>query len=276
MIIFCSDLDRTLVYSNKFVDIKNSDRCQIVTKNSEYPGFMTNYSLNLLRELKENKNFMFIPSTTRTQEQYETLLPMKDLSDYSIILNGARILDKDGKIDEMYDEMISKTLSGYYYYTCKIWNEIKRNSSVFKTINQNEYFIHGKFFDEYECRKFLTEEIDKDLFYYSIQGNKYYIFPQPVRKENALNYLINKIKSKNSEFETVDVTVAGDGDVDIGMFKYATKPSYFIINKQKGINLCDFELQRPEILRIIKGKGIDSPDAIFYDIRNYFKKGDEK
>ena len=78
--LYFSDLDRTLIYSKKFLkeDLKE---VPIEKYEGEYISFMTEKSINLLREINE-KN-IFIPCTTRSIEQYERI----DFKKYNINFN---------------------------------------------------------------------------------------------------------------------------------------------------------------------------------------------
>ena len=69
MYIF-SDLDRTIIYSNKFLD--TDVRYQNIEK---YEGRDISYiSLNTIRYIKKLQDMgMFIPTTTRTTEQFNRI-----------------------------------------------------------------------------------------------------------------------------------------------------------------------------------------------------------
>ena len=64
--VFCSDLDNTLIYSYKH-EIGSDKKCVEIYQGREV-SYMTNRSCELLRQVRER--MLFVPTTTRTVEQY--------------------------------------------------------------------------------------------------------------------------------------------------------------------------------------------------------------
>lgn len=91
--IFATDLDRTLIYSNRAFDNNNHFIC-VEHINAKEITYMTQESIRLLHKLKEK--VMIIPVTTRSIEQFKRVTIVSD-SKYAITSNGGTIL-KNGKI----------------------------------------------------------------------------------------------------------------------------------------------------------------------------------
>lgn len=272
--IYCTDLDRTLVYSNKFLTTENSEEVIKVSNDEAYPVFMSKRSFtDIMNLFKNEKDLLIIPATTRSLEEYNTIELFKEKAEYAIVCNGAKILHNNIE-DKGWKTKIDNVISGYKYYWKRIIDKLISENIVNGRIKyidnyDNCYFISGKYFDKIKCQRFLEDNIDLSLFYWTIQGKKFYIFPKEIRKENALKYLIDKIKDK-------EVIVSGDGVVDMGLLNYATLPSYLIVHNDslQNLNISNLQLIRSDILRIIKNKGIESSDEILTYLKDLLlKKG---
>ena len=206
-VILFSDLDRTIIHSSKF--LKESVNPEIVEFNKDKKpiSYMEKEALLLLNEL--SNNLLFIPVTTRSLEQYKRIdLKIKPL--YSITSNGGIIL-KNNKRLKSWDDFIKNNISNKNYM--EIQDKLKLinkyltreltlidNVFFFSKINDNNLFE-------------LNYELDNILKYYdwtyTIQGNKIYIMPKFISKENAINYLLRNELSKDNFIIT-----AGDGKLD--------------------------------------------------------------
>lgn len=272
MIIYCTDLDRTLIYSNKFLSLNNNSEVIKISSDDSYPCFITKESYETLNRLWEmDDKILLIPATTRSTEQFKTLNVFDVSFEYAITCNGARIFH-NGIEDRHWKKKIESIIDGYDYYWKSILSKINCQKFIEKETQFVEnYFVYGKHNNEKECRRYLEDNIDTELFHWTTQGKKFYIFPKEIRKENALKYIIDK-------FENPDVIVSGDGEVDLGLFNCATLPSYIIVNSNSNqhLDISKLNLFRTDLLRIIKDKGINSSEEILLNIENLLEKGGEK
>ena len=206
-VILFSDLDRTIIHSSKF--LKESLNPEIVEFNKDKKpiSYMEKEALLLLNEL--SNNLLFIPVTTRSLEQYKRIdLKIKPL--YSITSNGGIIL-KNNEPLKSWDDFIKNNISNKNYIEIK--NKLK---SINKYLTRELTFIDNVFFFSKINDNNLFElnyELDNILKYYdwtyTIQGNKIYIMPKFISKENAINYLLRNELSKDNFIIT-----AGDGKLD--------------------------------------------------------------
>ena len=103
MVVFHSDLDNTLIYSYKH-DIGSDKKCVEVYQNREV-SFMTKKSFDLLKAVKEK--VVFVPTTTRTQEQYERIDLGIGIPRLALVCNGGVLL-ADGREDtKWYEESLN-------------------------------------------------------------------------------------------------------------------------------------------------------------------------
>ncbi|MFD5088579.1 HAD family hydrolase [Kitasatospora sp. NPDC058406] len=117
--LVASDLDRTLIYSNRALALDVPDRLaprllSVEVHDGKALSFMTEQAAALLVELAQEA--LFVPATTRTRAQYERVnLPGPTpgwVPSYAICSNGGRLL-VDGVPDEDWEaEMAGRLAAG--------------------------------------------------------------------------------------------------------------------------------------------------------------------
>lgn len=262
--LFFTDLDRTMIFSSKFRDLDNARSTVRVDDKTGYPGFMDKEGYDLLLKLyKEKKELQIIPCTTRSVKEALTINVFKNNSEYIICCNGGVILH-NGKIEESWESLINSYLDGYEYYWSLLLPKFENKEFVTKQPKfVDNIFVYGKHNDKQKIRNYLESVINKELFYYEIQGQKFYIFPKDIKKGNALLYLRRKLEDNN-------ISVAGDSKVDLDMFKYATNDSFFVLNNNSDndINISDFKEVYSENLKMIVDEGIRASSEILSRLSN--------
>lgn len=261
--LFFTDLDRTMIFSSKFRNLDNAKSTVRVDDDTGYPVFMDKEGYDLLLKLYKDNDLKIIPCTTRSKEEVLTINVFKSGSEYIICCNGGMILH-NGKIEEHWESLINSYLDGYEYYWDRLFPKFEKKEFITKQPKfVNNIFIYGKHNDKYKIKNYLDLIIDKELFYYEIQGKKFYIFPKDIKKGNALLYLRRKLEDNN-------ISVAGDSKVDLDMFKYATNESFFVLNENSDndINISDFKNIDFENLKIITNEGIRASSEILSRLSN--------
>lgn len=187
MTFFVTDLDKTLIFSKKF--IKNEDVETIEYKDNQELSYMTKTALNTLKAI--NEKITIIPITSRSFEQYKRInLNMK--FKYTILSNGGTILCND-IIDNEWKEIIKKEFSKMNLTNVEAL--LHNSSSLFENYyelrDNSYYYARIKENQEFVVLKLLKPFLGKDWNCF-IQDNKLYVMPKIVSKENALKYLIKK------------------------------------------------------------------------------------
>ena len=218
--IFATDLDRTMIYSKKFINDENKDTV-IEFEDGKIKSYMTKKSKKIFDELKQK--ITIIPCTTRSREQFERLSYFQDCK-YAICSNGANIFI-DGKIDAQWKFIMQENMMMCIKELREIEDLLKNKDFV---VDGNVravdcYFLFFKSDKMDKCKSYLNKNLDKEKFYYSTSSSKVYIFPQFVSKKHALRYLTDKIGDK-------DIIVAGDSDVDFAMMELATVGSFIPVH----------------------------------------------
>ncbi|WP_462411949.1 HAD family hydrolase [Neobacillus sp. Marseille-QA0830] len=208
--IFASDLDRTLIYSDRAIDTlglpEGADLKPVEKTGNRWVAHMTGTALSALRELAQNS--LFIPVTTRTIEQFNRIvifegdIPIK----YAITSNGARIL-MNGKPLEEWTEYISKSMDGQSVSPKEFLSLMKDSRLAWKGEwkQAEDLFFYS-----------IVEEVPPDSFIkaistfaqtngwrISLQGRKLYFIPNAINKGAALDFICKREGQK---------AIAGAGD----------------------------------------------------------------
>ncbi|WML36890.1 HAD-IIB family hydrolase [Clostridium sp. OS1-26] len=218
--IYFSDLDRTLIYSNKFIGKEKNEIC-IETLNGEEISYMSPKSIEYLKEILKYKKF--IPTTTRSVEQFKRINFKKQGIDFewSIVSNGANIFYK-GQVVKQWNQILNVKLKTCGSLKCvmesfkKEYNYINGISKIRDVDDVFFYIVMNKeSFDESNIerfRKFLL--IFKWNLY--VNGHKIYFLPKVVSKESAVEFVSSHLNEKR-------FGVIGDSIMDLNMLKLAHK-----------------------------------------------------
>lgn len=219
MIAFNTDLDNTLIYSYKH-DIGENKRNVEFYQGREI-SFITDKTFELLNRVKEK--VLIIPTTTRTQEQYERIDLGIGKFKYALVCNGGILLVDGERDNEWMKEsyrIIESSRSALEKAAKILENESRRKFEVrfieemfvFTKCNEPEIVV--------EDIKTLLDETLVDVFN---NGEKIYVVPKTLNKGTAIERLKGYIGA--------DILIAaGDSEFDISMLRKADKgivPAYF-------------------------------------------------
>lgn len=235
MRMFASDLDRTLIYSNKaLADFGHSgeDLIAVESKDDREIAFMTQEARRLLKEI--SAQMLFVPVTTRTYEQYKRIFIFQDVLNipYTVTSNGANI-HYHGKPLEEWSVIVRKRLKA----ECALLEEmIDRSQSL--ELNGKIKMAENLFF-YYILEEKLTAAAKKAIaglaesfgWRISHQGRKLYFMPNPICKGEAVKFIHEREDIKM-------VFGAGDSMLDHDFLKYcdyAYVPSHGELAAEKSI-----------------------------------------
>ena len=140
MVVF-SDLDRSIIYSKRFLGEDKSE-LEIEIYKNENISYISKKTVELIKQIKEK--IEFIPTTTRTIEQFKRIEFSKYDIDfkYAITSNGGNIL-VDGEIDREYKSFINQKLKNSLHIdeVIKLLEEYKNIKGIKKIRNNyNNYY----------------------------------------------------------------------------------------------------------------------------------------
>ena len=217
MILFTSDLDRTLIYSSRMIKsypVLGRIR-EVETKDGKTISYMSEKAIEMLKNF--HHEHLFIPVTTRAIHQYKRIQFFQDelQPKYAITSNGGTILI-DGNVDEEWKKILHKKISHSSILekdVLKLFAQLRHSSWV-----ESEHYVDQSFFMFRIRREYMpTDEIAQfgDLLTQKgwklyLHGPKLYLLPTNLTKANA----INRIK----QYIDFDLQIAaGDSIMDYDM-----------------------------------------------------------
>ena len=210
MKILCTDLDNTIIYSYKH-DIGNEKMNVEIYKEREI-SFISNHTYELLK--KVNEEFLIIPTSTRTIEQYERIDLKIGTFKYALVCNGSVLL-VDGKKDkDWYEESLrlAKPSNLEVKKALEYLENDKRRTFELRHIE--DLFVFTKCYEAETVVNELREYLDKNLVNVFNNKEKVYVLPTSLSKGKAIERLRKYLKA---EF----IIAAGDSEFDISMVEAA-------------------------------------------------------
>lgn len=210
MKILCTDLDNTIIYSYKH-DIGNEKMNVELYKEREI-SFISNHTFELLKKVKEE--FLVIPTSTRTIEQYERINLKIGTFKYALVCNGSVLL-VDGKKDkDWYEESLrlAKPSNLEVKKALEYLENDKRRTFELRYIE--DLFVFTKCDKAETVVNELREHLDKSLVNVFNNKEKVYVLPTLLSKGKAIERLRKYLKAKF-------IIAAGDSEFDISMVEAA-------------------------------------------------------
>ncbi|RSI21567.1 hypothetical protein J1C86_06815 [Streptococcus sanguinis] len=211
--LFATDLDRTIIYSNKFVENYQTVSCVEHLDGREI-SYMSHRALELLAKVKNRSDIHLLPITTRSLAQFSRIIPLQDCP-YAVVANGGIILH-NGQPLKVWQEHIERTRQIQaldYPKILDILTKYQKYLTRTPSLVDNLFFFTKVTEDQDIVQEFILPSLEKDLknleWTFTLQGLKLYIIPKEISKENALSFLQDYLKE---EF----LITSGDGKLDAG------------------------------------------------------------
>lgn len=260
MILFTSDLDRTLIYSNTMMQTYPvaGDSIPVEHKEELIISYMSQDSIDLLKQF--SKEHLFVPVTTRAVYQYERIHAIaKDIRPkYAITSNGGTLLI-DGKSDLEWNKKVHNRLADQSQpkeEMIQTFSKIRHESWVLR-----EFYIDDLFYMFHVNRALVPREelaefqqelaaVGWSIF---LHGRKLYVLPTSLNKAYAVQYLQNIVD--------YDLHIAaGDSMMDYDMIieaDFGYSPTHGEI----------YEMQpNDEKVKWLKGMGATSTEELLRNI----------
>lgn len=212
MVVFCSDLDNTLIYSYKH-DI-GEHKVLVERMEGKDLSYMTVKAHKLLKKIAEIH--CLVPVTTRSLQQYERIdfgaeVPIP----YALVANGGILLE-NGKRNEEWFAETKQMVQNVDEELKKGIAFLKKDPEIcFEIRKVDELFIFTKSNNAKETIWYLKKNLDTKKVYIDSNGSKVYIFPKELNKGHSLKRFKNYLKKDSI------VLAAGDSEFDIPMLEHA-------------------------------------------------------
>lgn len=213
--LWASDLDRTLIYSAAALDLTMPDarapRLLCVEVYQSRPlSYLTERAARLLVETARHSTF--VPTTTRTREQYGRIQLPGPAPRYAICANGGHIL-VDGESDPDWQRTVRRRLAADCAPLTQIQEHLRRSSADSWLLK--ERVAEDLFAYLVVDREKLPSQWVKELAVWaeprgwkvSLQGRKVYVVPTPLTKSAAVAEV-----ARRADADTV--AAAGDSLLD--------------------------------------------------------------
>ncbi len=213
MILFHADLDNTLIYSYKR-DI-GSDRIGVEQYEGRTVSYMTPESLRRLREL--SRRVLFVPTTTRTAEQYERIGFGIGTPRYALVCNGGVLLHEGKEEKEWYEK--SRALTEDCQAGLALAEEyLERDADrSFEVRNVRGLFVFTKSGRPEKTAAALQDILDSSGVDVFRNGVKVYAIPKVMSKGRAVKRFREWMARSRSGPAPRYVIAAGDSGFDLSM-----------------------------------------------------------
>lgn len=214
-VLWASDLDRTLIYSAAALGLTMPDarapRLLCVEVYQSRPlSYLTERAARLLVEAAQHSTF--VPTTTRTREQYGRIRLPGPAPRYAICANGGHLL-VEGESDPDWQRTVRRRLAADCAPLTQIREHLRRSSEASWLLK--ERVAEDLFAYLVVDREKLPSQWVKELAVWaeprgwkvSLQGRKIYAVPAPLTKSAAVAEVARRA-------ETDTVAAAGDSLLD--------------------------------------------------------------
>ncbi|MER1986390.1 MAG: HAD family hydrolase [Solibacillus sp.] len=221
MNLFTSDLDRTLIFSERTIDKDEIERICIEQLDGQNISYVTRAIQTRLTEIHEN--MQFVPVTTRSRAQFERIiLFQRDIvPEIAVVANGGMIL-RNGEVDAVWQAHIEQTLQSLPLQVDDLQQHFHEQLAAPYFLRHQR--VDGLFFvyivdlaqlDEAALQA-LREQLAQLGWDSYLHGRKFYIVPHSITKGAAVRYL-----KEQAEYERH--YAAGDSLMDVSMMYLADR-----------------------------------------------------
>lgn len=213
MVVFHADLDNTLIYSYRH-EIGRDKRCVEIYEGREI-SFMTERTVQLLEDMPAH--MLFVPTTTRTVEQYNRIQFPIGTPPYALVCNGGVLLVDGVECEEWYADS-RKLVRACQDELGTAEELLARDPDVnFEVRVIRQLFIFTKSAQPEQTLARLRPDLDLDAVDLFQNGNKVYVVPKQMNKGQAVMRLRERLRADY-------VIAAGDSRFDIPMLHAADCP----------------------------------------------------
>lgn len=216
-LLYVSDLDRTLIYSGRFLNEHKTDKeiSPVEVIGPRVISYMDNDVIKELGYIRKDKRLHFVPVTTRSKSEYERV-NLGFTPEYAIVANGGTILYNGEPLEE-YEAYIKGRLNlmEAMDIICDIEDELTSVDGSVKIIDGKFLFwkcTNNDLFDEEAL--FLIGKYPEWEF--TRQFSKCYAIPKHFSKQIALRWLWHKL---GKPF----IVASGDSKLDLPMLTLANR-----------------------------------------------------
>jgi hypothetical protein len=197
-----TDLDRTLIYSAAALalDMPDADAPRLLTVEtyeSRPQSYITETAGHLLAALAAHPAAFFVPTTTRTREQYRRINFPGPVPRYAICANGGHLL-VDGRTDEDWNASVRATLAAGCAPLAEVRDHLRRTAGPDWLLKERDaedlftYLVVERSLMPDTWPKELADWAAPRGWTVSLQGRKLYAVPRPLTKSAAVAEIVRR------------------------------------------------------------------------------------
>lgn len=210
MIIFCTDIDNTIIYSYKY-GIGN-DKINVEIYQGREISFVSKKTLSLLEKVKDE--ILIIPISTRTEQQYNRINFKIGKMEYALVCNGGVLLVNGIRDEEWYRESLGIIKDSKPEIDKVMLMLEADNRRTFELRLIDDLFVFTKCDNPKDVVEDLKKILDNNQVRVFNKGIKVYIVPVNLSKGVALKRLRQRFKPEY-------IIAAGDSEFDVSMVEEA-------------------------------------------------------
>lgn len=220
MIAFYTDLDNTLIYSYKH-DIGKEKKCVEIYEGREV-SYVTDRTDALLKELlhrgctRDGEELLWIPTTTRTVEQYERISFGTDVPHYALTCNGGVLLVNGIRDEAWYRESVRMAADSQVQLMKALDILETDEDRIMEVRFIEELFAFTKSASPEKTMETLKRQLSCEKVDVLQNGVKIYVLPKVLHKGVAVRRMRERIHPQS-------VVAAGDSLFDESMLLEADR-----------------------------------------------------
>lgn len=249
--ILATDLDRTLIYSERFLETVKTSYQQIEIYQDRPISYISLKALMLLDKLARCAHI--VPVTTRSLEQYHRIEVFKGNRKPEIyVVNNGGTIYYQGKEDEAWSNQIKAQIKampvGYEEALAAFLSQYKGPVERYKKSDDLIWLVLGDASHiDFEAVKVFEKQYAESGWRIDVNGRKIYLYPHFINKWAAVRYI-------KEHYWQEEVIAAGDSLFDYEMVHRA---DYGIVPKEAWI-----EKQCGQEVRITQKPGLEAAEEI--------------
>ncbi|WP_059013525.1 HAD family hydrolase [Streptomyces specialis] len=215
--LVATDLDRTLIYSAAALglDVPDARAPRLVSVemyDSRPQSFVTEPAARMIAELAAHPDAFFVPTTTRTREQYRRINFPGPVPRYAICANGGHLL-VDGRTDHDWNLSVRQALDSSCVPLGEVRDHLVRTADPSWLLKEREaeelftYLVVERDLMPDSWPKELAAWAEPRGWTVSLQGRKLYAVPGPLTKSAAVAEITRRTGART-------VLAAGDSLLD--------------------------------------------------------------
>lgn len=221
MELFTSDLDRTLIFSDRTIAKDESERICIEVLDDQAISYVTEDIKQRLTEI--NEVMQFVPVTTRSKAQFEriSLFQKNIIPEVAVVANGGIIL-RNGQVDSAWQQHIQQVMENIKLPLTQLQKHFEQQLTAPYFLRHQQvddlFFVYIVDLEQADFAEidYLKQQLEACGWSSHMHGRKFYILPQQITKGAAVAYLKGQ--------STYDKHyAAGDSLMDVSMMYIADK-----------------------------------------------------